>query len=119
MVALKAASTSRACSTLTAPRTSWCGARARSHYRFVLPLIHFIPDSLTYSVPLFLRRQRDRTLRQVRRIQERGKTSGRSDDNAEAMVKRLRVYHEETGPVIDHFDRLGQARPRRFLSKKS
>jgi adenylate kinase family enzyme len=69
-------------------------------------------------VPLFLKRQRDRTLRQVRRIEERGKTSGRSDDNAEAMVKRLRVYHEETGPVIDHFDRLGQARPRRSLSKK-
>ena len=27
-----------------------------------LPLIHFIPESLTYSVPLFLRRQCDRTL---------------------------------------------------------
>jgi hypothetical protein len=26
--------------------------RARSHCRFVLPLIHFIPDSLTCSVPL-------------------------------------------------------------------
>jgi galactosylceramidase len=36
--------------------------RARSHCRFVLPLIHFIPDSLTYSVPLFLKRQCDRTL---------------------------------------------------------
>jgi hypothetical protein len=37
-------------------------ARARSHCRFVLPLIHFIPDSLTYSVPLYLKRQCDRTL---------------------------------------------------------
>ena len=27
--------------------------RARTHCRFVLPLIHFIPKSLTYSVPLF------------------------------------------------------------------
>jgi hypothetical protein len=36
--------------------------RARSHCRFALPLIHFIPDSLTYSVPLFLERQCDRTL---------------------------------------------------------
>jgi arylsulfatase A-like enzyme len=36
--------------------------RARSHCRFVLPLIHFIPDSLTYSVALFLKRQCDRTL---------------------------------------------------------
>jgi hypothetical protein len=38
------------------------GDRARSHYRFVLPLICSIPDSLTYSVPLFLKRQCDRTL---------------------------------------------------------
>jgi phytoene dehydrogenase-like protein len=38
------------------------GARARLHCRFVPPLIHFIPDSLTYSVPLFLKRQCDRTL---------------------------------------------------------
>jgi hypothetical protein len=32
------------------------------HCRFVRPLINFIPDSLTYSVPLFLKRQCDRTL---------------------------------------------------------
>ena len=39
-----------------------CGhRRARSHCRFVPPLIHFIPDSLIYSVPLFLKRQCDRT----------------------------------------------------------
>jgi len=37
--------------------------RARSHCRFVPPLIHFIPDALTYSVPLFLKRRCDRTLR--------------------------------------------------------
>jgi hypothetical protein len=36
--------------------------RARSHCRFVLPLIHFIPDLRTYSPPLFLKRQCDRTL---------------------------------------------------------
>jgi hypothetical protein len=30
--------------------------RFRSHCRFVLPFIHFIPDSLTYSAPLFLER---------------------------------------------------------------
>jgi hypothetical protein len=37
------------------------GARARSHARFVPPLIHFMPDSRTYSVPLYLKRQCDRT----------------------------------------------------------
>jgi hypothetical protein len=36
--------------------------RVRSYCRFVLPHIPFIPDSLTYSVPLFLKRQCDRTL---------------------------------------------------------
>jgi hypothetical protein len=36
--------------------------RARSHCRFVLLLIQFIPNSLTYSVPLYLKRQCDRTL---------------------------------------------------------
>ena len=36
--------------------------RARSHCRFVLLLIHFIPYSLIYSVPLFLKQQCDRTL---------------------------------------------------------
>jgi hypothetical protein len=29
--------------------------RARSHRRFVPSPIHFIPESLTYSVPLFLK----------------------------------------------------------------
>jgi hypothetical protein len=38
------------------------GSRARSHCCFAPPLIRFIPDSLTYSVPLFLKRQCDRTL---------------------------------------------------------
>ena len=37
-------------------------ARARSHYRFVLPLIHFTPESLMYLVSPFLKRQCDRTL---------------------------------------------------------
>ena len=33
-----------------------CAPRARPRCRFVLPLNHFIPDSLTYSVHLFLKR---------------------------------------------------------------
>jgi hypothetical protein len=36
------------------------GDRVRSHCRFVLTRIHFTPDSLTNSVPLFLNRQCDR-----------------------------------------------------------
>jgi hypothetical protein len=37
--------------------------RARLHCRFVPPLVHFIPDSLTYSAPLCLRRRCGRTPR--------------------------------------------------------
>jgi hypothetical protein len=44
------------------PETDAVTPRARSHCRFAPPLIHFIPESLTYSVPLFLKRQCDRTL---------------------------------------------------------
>jgi hypothetical protein len=40
--------------------------RARSHCRFVLPLIHFIPGSLRGSVPLLLKRQCDRNLIRTR-----------------------------------------------------
>ena len=37
-------------------------SRAGSHCRFVPPLIHFTPDSLTYSAPLFLKRPCDRSV---------------------------------------------------------
>jgi hypothetical protein len=38
------------------------GSGARSHCRFVRPHIRFAPDSITYSVSLFLKRKRDRIL---------------------------------------------------------
>ena len=37
------------------------------------------------------------------RLMERAKTSGRSDDNAESIKKRFRVYAEATRPVIESF----------------
>jgi hypothetical protein len=43
-------------------RAAGGGCRARPHCRFAPPLILCAPDSLTYSVPLFLSRQCDRTL---------------------------------------------------------
>ncbi len=40
----------------------------------------------------------------VKRLLERGKTSGRSDDNNEGVIrKRFAVYIEETSPVADHY----------------
>lgn len=40
----------------------------------------------------------------VDRLLERGKTSGRTDDNDEAVIrKRIGVYKEETTPVFDYY----------------
>lgn len=40
------------------------------------------------------------------RIKIRSKDSGRSDDNDETLIKRLKTYNESTKPIIDHFDSL-------------
>ena len=40
----------------------------------------------------------------IRRLIERGKTSGRSDDNLDTIKKRLVVYHEQTRPVDDYYE---------------
>lgn len=39
----------------------------------------------------------------INRILERGKDSGRTDDNIEVMKKRLEVYNEHTYPVINYY----------------
>ena len=37
------------------------------------------------------------------RLINRGKESGRSDDNEETIKKRLNVYHTQTAPLIDWY----------------
>jgi adenylate kinase len=40
----------------------------------------------------------------IKRLLNRGKTSGRSDDSDEAVIrKRLSVYNNETAPVAEHY----------------
>ena len=39
----------------------------------------------------------------IKRIVERGKTSGRSDDNAETAKKRLETYYTQTMPLKDFY----------------
>ena len=39
----------------------------------------------------------------VERLAGRAAQEGRTDDNPDAVRKRLRVYDEQTAPVIDHF----------------
>ena len=41
---------------------------------------------------------------------ERGKTSGRSDDNIETILKRFRTFQEDSVPVLDVFRRSGKLR---------
>ncbi len=44
----------------------------------------------------------------VKRLLERGKTSGRADDATEEVIrKRIRVYRQETSPVYDYYDEQG------------
>ena len=42
------------------------------------------------------------------RIKARAIESGRTDDNAETMIKRLITYNQATKPIIDYFDQLGK-----------
>lgn len=42
------------------------------------------------------------------RLIERGKTSGRSDDNEETIKKRIDVYNAQTKPVIDFYKKDGK-----------
>ena len=43
-----------------------------------------------------------------KRLLNRGKTSGRSDDNEESIVKRFRTFVETSMPVVDHFSEEGK-----------
>ena len=46
----------------------------------------------------------------VQRCLERGKNSGRSDDNVESLNARTRTYNESTLPIIQHFDGLNMVK---------
>ena len=39
----------------------------------------------------------------IKRLLERGKVSGRSDDNLETIKSRLEVYHTQTAPLADYY----------------
>lgn len=52
-----------------------------------------------------------------RRLLDRGKTSGRSDDNAESIKKRFKTFVETSMPVVDYFD--GQGRVVKVVATKS
>jgi adenylate kinase len=51
------------------------------------------------------------------RLLNRGKTSGRVDDNEETIKSRLQTFHNQTKPVIDYYEE--QNKVRRVSSEKS
>ena len=46
----------------------------------------------------------------VKRLMERGKTSGRVDDNEETIRKRLQTFQKSTLPVIQHYEAKGKVK---------
>lgn len=48
----------------------------------------------------------------IKRLLNRGKTSGRSDDTDETVIrKRLTVYNNETAPVAEHYKKIKKFQP--------
>jgi len=39
------------------------------------------------------------------RLKQRGLSSGREDDNEETIRKRLETFHQQTVPVISHYQK--------------
>lgn len=44
----------------------------------------------------------------VRRLLGRAEQEGRSDDNEATIMRRMAVYHEQTAPLIDYYQRKGK-----------
>src|SRR6266704_7010703 len=51
----------------------------------------------------------------LNRLLERGKTSGREDDNVESIKKRFRTYKNDTMPVIEYHATLNKVVEVRIL----
>jgi adenylate kinase len=64
-------------------------------------------DELGTEVSCMLHMQVEHDLL-IERLLNRGKTSGRADDNLETIQKRLDVYNTQTLPVIEHYKTSGR-----------
>lgn len=42
------------------------------------------------------------------RLLNRGKTSGRADDNVESIKKRFKTFEETSMPVVEYFEKQGK-----------
>jgi len=46
----------------------------------------------------------------INRLLKRGQDHGRSDDNLETIENRIKVYEDQTTPVMEYYERQGKAR---------
>jgi len=46
----------------------------------------------------------------VRRLLARAAKEGRSDDNLESIKQRLKVFHEQTAPLVAYYEKQGVVR---------
>ncbi len=66
-----------------------------------------IGDSIKLKFVLFLNCS-EKTM--IERVLKRGETSGRNDDNIETVKKRIKVYNEQTLPVIKYYEKLNMVK---------
>jgi len=86
---------------------------AEGHGRFLIDgfprkmdqAVNFEEDVCVSSLTLFFTTTEEVMLN---RLLERGKTSGREDDNVESIKKRFRTYKDDTMPVIQYYTKLNK-----------
>lgn len=61
--------------------------------------------SITLMISLDVKRQE-----LISRLLKRGKEQGRSDDNLETIENRIKVYENQTKPVMNFYEKQGKAR---------
>ena len=66
-----------------------------------------IGDSVDVPFVLFMDADEDTM---IARITERSKTSGRNDDNIEALKKRFATFRNETMPIVNFYAEQGKCR---------
>jgi UMP-CMP kinase len=62
-----------------------------------------VGDSIKLKFVIFLNCSEENM---IKRVLKRGETSGRADDNIETLTKRIKVYNEQTLPVIEYYKKL-------------
>ncbi len=66
-------------------------------------------DSRNTGITLMITLEVDRQ-ELINRLLKRSEKEGRPDDNLETIENRIRVYEDQTTPVMDYYDQQGKAR---------